>query len=182
MRRRAVARGRVVQDAGRPLGTSDQVLHRADAGGRIHCDDQRRAADLEDRHQVARRVPQFGIEHRVHQDTARARNQDRVAVRRRLGHLVGRDAGAAARPVLDHDRLAQGLAERIAHGAGDIVGGAARREADHQLHRFVGIGRGLGPGAGALSAQRCQQQRPDPVASLHRVSLHCHGRVRLRAW
>ena len=62
-----------------------------------------------------------------------------VAVRRRLRDLAGRHGAGCARPVLDHDRLAEQLRHARRQDARNDVGAAARREADHHPNRFAGI-------------------------------------------
>src|SRR6266853_1295705 len=59
-----------------------------------------------------------------------------------LGDGFGADDGAAARLVLDHDRLAQDLFQPLAEGARAGVGGAARRIGDDDANRPVRIGLG----------------------------------------
>jgi hypothetical protein len=86
-----------------------------------------------------------------------------VAVGRRLRRHVRADGAAGAGLVLDHDRLAEALAQLLRHDARDDVGGAARREADHQLHRTVGV----------IGLRRCdggrqrEQQRRDAGDGFH---------------
>src|SRR6185295_7634321 len=63
------------------------------------------------------------------------RDQQSVAVGRRLGDEVGGEAAAGAGAVLDDDRLAERAADRLAQRARDVVGGAAGSEADDQADR-----------------------------------------------
>ena len=53
--------------------------------------------------------------------------QQRVAVRRRAHDRFGGDIAAGARPVVDHDRLAQPLRQPLSDHAGNDVRRAARR-------------------------------------------------------
>jgi hypothetical protein len=66
-----------------------------------------------------------------------------VAVRRRLGHVVGPDAAARPRAALDDKRLAEVPAERVGQDARDRLDAAARREGNHDPHRLrrVALGR-----------------------------------------
>ena len=67
------------------------------------------------------------------------RHQQRVAVLRRARDVFGGDAGAGARPVLDHDLLAEEPAHAGAHGARREVGDGAGPEADDDAHRTVRV-------------------------------------------
>ncbi len=85
VRRRTVARRGVVELAGILLRGSDQVGHRADAGGGVDRQHQRRRRHLGDGDEIARLVPQLGIQRGIDRNAAWTRDQQRVAVRRRLG-------------------------------------------------------------------------------------------------
>jgi hypothetical protein len=79
-----------------------------------------------------------GVEMR-HQRMARdIAQQHRVAVRRRLRDIVGGDRAAGAGPVLDHEGLAEGLAELGGETPRDIVLRAARRERADDAHTAIG--------------------------------------------
>ena len=82
---------------------------------------------------------------------AREGDQQRVAVGRALGDVVGGDVTAGAGTVLDHDGAPERLAHVLADVAGHSVRGAAGRCADHQLD-----GRGLG---GDGQAERAGDER-----------------------
>ena len=62
--------------------------------------------------------------------------QHGVAVRLGARRGVGADGHAAAGAVLDHDGRAAGLADLLAHQAGDDVGAAARRVGNDDLERL----------------------------------------------
>jgi hypothetical protein len=62
--------------------------------------------------------------------------QERVAVRRRLRDLIHADAAAGTAAVIDHDRLAEALAERIGNQPRDRIDGATRRERHDQPDRM----------------------------------------------
>src|SRR5262249_15952574 len=73
-----------------------------------------------------------------------ARDQERGPVGRRLGDRFGGDVAAGAGPVLDHDRLGQGLGElRLEHAREGVVH-APRRKGGDQLDRLVRPGLALG--------------------------------------
>jgi hypothetical protein len=55
------------------------------------------------------------------------------------GELAG-EVAVGARPVLDHDRLAEARAQRLTQRAGNEVGRTARRERHQQADRPRGIG------------------------------------------
>jgi hypothetical protein len=76
---------------------------------------------------------------RVDRHRAAGGHQQRVAVGRLLGDEVAGDVAVGAGAVLHHHRLAERLRQRRRHGARDLVGGAARREAHDHADRLVGI-------------------------------------------
>ena len=69
----------------------------------------------------------------------REREEQRVAVGRALGDVVGADDARARRPVLHHEALPQALAQVLRQDAADDVGAAAGREGDDHAHRARGI-------------------------------------------
>ena len=71
-----------------------------------------------------------GVEH-VGQDG----HLQRVAVRRRPHDHLGPDVAGGARPVVDHQRLAELIRQPLSDDARDDVGRAAGREGDDQAHR-----------------------------------------------
>jgi hypothetical protein len=66
--------------------------------------------------------------------------EQRVAIRRCLGDEIGAESRAAARLILDHDRLAQAFAERVRQNARHQVCAAAWRERHHKADRTCRIG------------------------------------------
>ncbi len=74
----------------------------------------------------------LGVEVRIDREQAVGAERERVAVGARLGGQLGRDVAVRAGPVVDHHRLAEPRRQRLPDHAGDHVGGAAGREADHQ--------------------------------------------------
>ena len=69
------------------------------------------------------------------------RQQQRISVRVCACDPCEADIAARAAAVLDDDRLAQRLAERLLYDPGDDVVGAARRERDDERYRPLGVGR-----------------------------------------
>ena len=65
---------------------------------------------------------------------------DRVAVRRALGHRVDAHVAGGAGPVLDHERLAKLLGERLRDEPRKDIDRAAGRKADDDAHRAVRVG------------------------------------------
>src|SRR6185436_11339916 len=74
---------------------------------------------------------------------------------RLLGDVVDRDVAAGAGAVLDHDLLADLLAERALHDARGGVGAAAGLEADHDGDRLAGV---LGKRRAGDQRQPCQNE------------------------
>ena len=102
---------------------------------RIHGDDVRRARPEDHRHEIGERViAGVRIQRRVH-GVSNAGDEQHVAVGRGALHLLGGDVAASAGLVLHDHRLAERLGELRRHQARDEVGGAARRKADHDVHR-----------------------------------------------
>ncbi len=94
-----------------------------------------RPGDARDRRDVAHEIElEIAVERRVHR-VGRDRHQDRVAVRRGLGDVFGADIAGGARPVLDHELLAEPLRQMLPREPRDGVGCAAGRERDDQMHR-----------------------------------------------
>ena len=79
------------------------------------------------------------LQARIHRDRGIGHHQ-RVAVGRSLRDRVHADDAAAARPVLDHHRLAEPLADQRLDDAREIVGAAARAERNDQPDRPRRIG------------------------------------------
>ena len=71
-----------------------------------------------------------------HVDGVRGRgHQQRVAVRRLIDHVFGRDVAGRAGLVLDDHLLTEALGQRLREAPRQDVGRAAGREADHEPHR-----------------------------------------------
>ena len=86
------------------------------------------------RHVLAEVEIQILIERRV-DGVGRDGDQQRVAVRRRLGGHFGGDIARGARPIVDDELLAEVLGQPLAHQPPGDVGPDAGREADDDAHR-----------------------------------------------
>jgi hypothetical protein len=108
------------------LRVGDQLLHIGDRKLRIHHEYDRRDREQRDRREVARWIEgqALGVERRVDDEGARGGEQQRVAVRVRLGDVGKADNAAGAGLGLDHHRLANALRNLVEHDAADGVGGA----------------------------------------------------------
>ena len=113
------------------------------------------------RHQVLGRVERhLRVQVRIDRHRAARAHEQRVAVGRLLGHEVAGDVAVGAGAVLHHHRLAQRLRQRLRHGARDLVGGAAGREAHDHADRLGREGlRQRRRRAGAAASGRGQQAR-----------------------
>jgi hypothetical protein len=107
---------------------------------RRNDEDERRARDEADRHEVLERVVrQLRIERRVDREVARLPEDDRVAVGRRLRRLVDAEVAAGAGLVVDHEGPARVGRHVLRHLAGDDVGAATGRERHDDADRLGGI-------------------------------------------
>ena len=134
-RRREVAQG-----VGLRLGIRDQLVHGLDV--EIGVDHER----LDKMEQVRDRLHALlGIERHVLEQPLVIDQRigiddaDRVAVRRRLAARARADVLHAARPVLDHDRLAQALAQLFPERAHEDVADPARAGGREHADRPAGI-------------------------------------------
>ena len=86
--------------------------------------------------------------------------QEGVAVGERLGGGLGTDHAPGAAAVLDHELLAEHLAELVRPGPADEIGRAARGVGQDQLDRPVRPALRLGNGLARQSG--CQQSACEP--------------------
>ena len=127
--------------------------------GKVGIADQqaRHGRDHADRREVSHRIErQLGIERRVDRVAGEA-DQQRVAVRCRLGDSVGGEIATGAGPVLDHHRLSQRSRQRLRDRPRHSVGGAARRCADQELDRLRWVIVSAN-GGGWRQRRNCNQQ------------------------
>ena len=124
----AGAEGAVAQAAAPRLRVGDQLLEAVDRHARVDDESQRHVSDGCDRREIPFDVVgQRREQHRIQHEGGVVREKQRMAVRRGFRDRVGADRGVAARPVLDHHRLAQRFRQALPHLPADDVGGAAGR-------------------------------------------------------
>jgi hypothetical protein len=155
------------------LGERDQLGHRARRDRRIDHQDIGLRPDQADRREVGLGVEiDLLVERRVGGEDGVVAGEQRVAVGRRVGHGLGRDVAAGARPVVDDDRLPQDLLKLAAEDAGEHVARPARREGDHQHDRPGRVVRGARRRHVAQQhKQPGQQRQPSPAHGSPRSSL-----------
>src|SRR6266545_3497255 len=107
------------------LGVSDQLRKRLGWHRRIDFQHQRQLGEARHHRDVAQEVERQRLIERHVDGVGRDREEQRVAVRRRVGDSLRRDIGAAARAVLDHYRLAHPVRQKLRDQAGDDVGRSA---------------------------------------------------------
>ena len=98
------------------------------------------------------------IEVRIDRHHAARTHEQRVAVGRLLGDDFAADVAVGAGAVLHHHRLAQRLLQRLADGARELVGRAARREVHDDADRLAGPGLGEGRCRARRRRQRAAAQ------------------------
>ena len=138
----AVARRAEGELAGLGLGLLDHVLDRGEAAARMREQQQRRDGDAGDGDQVLVRIVGRRRHQRGDGDEVAGGDEDRVAVRRRLGHGVDAERAAGAGAVLDHHGLAERLGELLADEARADIGDAAGRERHDDADGAAGPGLG----------------------------------------
>ena len=168
MQRAADAAGAILDIAGLGLGKRDEFLDRL--GRQIRIDRERVWARCEqrDRRKRLQRVVGQLVERRV--DRMRdGDDQQRVAVGRCFRHQLGADDAAGAGLVLDHELLAEPLAELRADDARQNVVEPARRERHDHPHRLVRI-------VALCGGRRNQHQaRTDRHQQSRDCSCHAHS-------
>src|SRR5512132_17515 len=145
MRRQAVARGGEIELARISLRERDQLGHGSGRHGRIHHQDVGLRSDQADRSEIRFRVEiDLLVERGIRGKDGVVAGEQRVAVRRSVGDGLSRDVAACARPVVDHERLAEDLLELAAEDAREHVARPTRREGHDEGHRPRRIIRGGG--------------------------------------
>ena len=110
------------------------VLH-----GQRWTDDQyhRRRGDHRNRGEILQRVVvEFAVDRRVDRDFRRAREHQRVPVRRRAHHRFGADRTSSAGAVVDDYLLPQKLGEFLREHSAHVVGAASGGEWHDQPNRL----------------------------------------------
>ena len=126
----------------------------------VHHQQVRRIGQHGHAAQVLRRVErQLGVDRGADRQRADVAQQQRVAVRRRLGDEVGAQVAVGAGLVLHDHGLLERLRQRLADGAGDDVRRPAGRVRHDDAHGLGRPGGRLRPpaGRGAGGQRRCEQ-------------------------
>ncbi len=126
-----------IELAGICLRVGDELLQRGGGYGGVDGEDGAGCADIADRLEVAERFVAGPHQVRRDREIAGRGIEQRVAVRLRLGDELGADRSAAARLVVDDDRLAELFAQLAGNDAAGIVVGGARREGNDVRRRGV---------------------------------------------
>ena len=177
MRDRAVARGAVAQLAGIGLCVGDHLLEGLHADRRMNDEAGDRVADAADREEILLRIVGRLLQERQDRQRGAWREEERVSVGRRLHHRLGADHATGAAAVLDHELLAEGLAERLGPGARDDVARAARRIRYHKLDRPRGP-RGLRRRAAGNRPGKPCGGKFDEIATAHDDLRSCCSSIR----
>ena len=101
----------------------------------VHHQHQRQLGQPGDRRDVALKIERQRFVERGIDRVGGDGEQQRVAVGRRIDHRLDADIGAAARLVLDHDRLAEPVRQPLRQEPRNQVGGAAGRIGHDPSHR-----------------------------------------------
>jgi hypothetical protein len=120
------------------FGKRDELLERPHAERALRQQHVRRRREIDHRRKLAQRVVGQGFEQARIDRHAGVGKQQRVAVRRSLGHGRRPDGVARAWPVLDDHRHVPFFVELLRECAGHRVDGAAGIERHDDLHRPLG--------------------------------------------
>src|SRR6266496_3815535 len=117
----------------------DQLAHAVE--GRLRGDHEHvhAAAYERDRGEVLARVERQRLVERHVDRVGRRRDEERVAVGRRLGDEIGADVAARAGAVLDDDRLAERLAQSRRERPRGEIGDSTRRKSDDKPDRLARV-------------------------------------------
>jgi len=165
----AAARRRIVEAVGMFVRVGHELAHVLHRQGIVDHDDDGLVGDAHDGGQVAGHVEGDAAQHE-RGDGQRVRGkQQRMAVRRGLGHEVGADVAAGPRLVVDDDGLAEDVRQRLRDVARQHVVAPARRERHDEAHLPGGIRIALRPGTARHSpchrGQRGQEGTPVVIHS-----------------
>ncbi len=151
------------------LAYSTSSLHRLDADRGMNDEAADDVADAADRIEALDRIVGGLAQGRHHRQRRVGRQEKVVAVGRRLRCRLGADHAAGAAAVLDHELLAEGLAEFVGPGTPDRVGGAARRIGQDDLDRALGPALGLRHGIGRERCGKRGTSQRQKCATTHEV-------------
>ena len=135
MLRRAEPDGGIVQLAGRLVDVFDQALEIGRRRCLRHRQHEGGIGEYADRREIVHRVVGHLLDHHRRDRVPHADRERGVAVLRRLRDDAAGDGAAGARPVLDHELLAQDFRQPVGDDAGRDVGAAAGAEADQDANR-----------------------------------------------
>ena len=130
---------------------------------RVGDDDEIEQAQRRDRREFLERIERQALEQRHAHRRAVGQHRERMAVGGRSEHGARGGDAARARLVLDHEALAEFLAELVGDDARGDVGDAAGGERQHDTDRTIRIG--LRPGRCLASRARSQSPRARPRKS-----------------
>ncbi len=155
-----------------------RILQRLQRAVRRHDQHRGDGARVEYRREVLARVEiQAFVDTGVDGERA-VGHQQGAAVRCGLGHGMGADVAAGARPVLHHHGLAQALLQLLAQAPRQQVRAAARRkghdDGDGPLQARAGLARRRQPQPRCARQQRAGRQRPESP-SLQGTPFKKHG-------
>ena len=139
VQRPADAAAAVAQLARVGLGVPDQLGQRLRRHVRIDREHRPRRHHQRDRREVLHRIVAIALLQERQHRRFRGGDHQRVAVGRRPVERVGADLGHAARPIVDHDRLAEARAQFVGEQAAHDVDQAAGRRRDDQPDRACRI-------------------------------------------
>jgi hypothetical protein len=155
------------------LRQRDQLVNALYGHRRVRNEHQRERAEARDAGEIAREaVGQLGVQARVRGERGGQEHQ-RVAVRRRARNELRADVAVAAAAVVDHELLAERLAELDRDQAAEDVGGPTGRERNHEPHRPRGVG--LRRSRGHPRREGCDQD-----GAPQKKSKHLHNYVTAR--
>ena len=134
----AAGSGRAVkQRRGRRLGVGDEFLEVVRRHRIVGKQQQRHIGADRDRHEIVEIMPRALGKQQRRRGGGKGDvvKQQRMAVGRGLGDLIGADRAAATADILDDKALPHGLGQAIGDQPRQQVGGGAGRERHHDPHR-----------------------------------------------
>ncbi len=115
---------------GLALGVGHQLLQRVDGQGGVHGEQQRAVRELGDRHEVLERIVGRLAQMRQDDDAEGGRDDEGVAVGRRLHRGFQAERTGCSAAVLDDELLAEHARQTVREWSHRVVGGAAGTEVD----------------------------------------------------